>query len=111
MTLDESTLKELEEIRSKISGQTRIAVLTGAGISAASGIPTFRGAQDSLWSKYRPEELATMGAFTADPELVWKWYDWRRGLIAESRFNAAHQALAELENMAQVVIVTQNVDG
>ena len=77
----------------------------------ASGIPTFRGAQDSLWSRYRPEELATPEAFAQDPELVWRWYDWRRGLIAESAPNAAHDALVDLEAHAQVQVVTQNVDG
>ena len=76
--MDETTRTELQAVRETITADTRIAVLTGAGISAASGIPTFRGEQDSLWEKYRPEELATPEAFHADPELVWKWYDWRR---------------------------------
>lgn len=111
MVPEDSIPAELKSIRSSINGNTRITVLTGAGISAASGIPTFRGAQDSLWSQYRPEELATPQAFYSDPELVWRWYDWRRGLIADSQFNAAHQALADLEKICPVVIVTQNVDG
>ena len=102
---------DLESIRELVAGGTPIAVLTGAGISAASGIPTFRGEQDSLWARYRPEELATPEAFAADPELVWRWYDWRRGLIAESEPNDAHRALVALEDHAPVKVVTQNVDG
>jgi NAD-dependent deacetylase len=102
---------ELSEIRQRISGGETVAVLSGAGISAASGIPTFRGAQDALWSRYRPEDLATPAAFRADPELVWRWYDWRRGLIAASAPNAAHEALAAIEDHAPVTVVTQNVDG
>ncbi len=107
----ETTQAALQEIRDGLTAATRIAVLSGAGISAASGIPTFRGAQDSLWSQYRPEELATPEAFHRDPELVWRWYDWRRGLIAASAPNAAHTALAELAAHTQLQIVTQNVDG
>jgi len=101
----------LKEIRDSLTATTRITVLTGAGISAASGIPTFRGSEDSLWNNYRPEELATPQAFHSDPELVWRWYDWRRGLIAQAEPNAAHIALARLGGIAQVKIVTQNVDG
>ncbi len=75
MPLDESIREELIKLRDGISPTSRITVLTGAGISAASGIPTFRGEQDSLWSRYRPEDLATLQAFTQDPGLVWRWYD------------------------------------
>lgn len=102
---------ELADVRRMIAGGTPVAVLTGAGISAASGIPTFRGEQDSLWAQYRPEDLATPEAFARDPELVWRWYDWRRGLIAAAEPNAAHQALVDIEAHAPVTIVTQNVDG
>ena len=102
---------ELTDIRRMIADGTPVAVLTGAGISAASGIPTFRGEQDSLWAQYRPEDLATPEAFARDPELVWRWYDWRRGLIASAEPNAAHEALVEMEAHAPVTIVTQNVDG
>ena len=109
--MDSNIRAELERIRDEITAETRITVLSGAGISAASGIPTFRGEQDSLWSRYRPEDLATPGAFARDPELVWRWYDWRRSLIAAAEPNAAHQALARLETIAPVMIVTQNVDG
>jgi NAD-dependent deacetylase len=102
---------ELAAIRESLTPETRITVLTGAGISAASGIPTFRGDEDSLWNNYRPEELATPTAFDRDPELVWRWYDWRRGLIAQAEPNAAHLALVHLQDRARVHIVTQNVDG
>jgi NAD-dependent deacetylase len=101
----------LEPIRQTVAAGAAVTVLSGAGISAASGIPTFRGARDSLWARYRPEQLATPEAFAADPELVWRWYDWRRGLIAGSEPNAAHRALAELERRTSVTVVTQNVDG
>jgi NAD-dependent deacetylase len=102
---------QLADLRDRLGPVTPVCVLTGAGISAASGIPTFRGAQDSLWSRYRPEELATPEAFVRDPELVWRWYDWRRGLIAASEPNAAHRALAELAGRTRLTLVTQNVDG
>jgi NAD-dependent deacetylase len=88
-----------------------IAVLTGSGISAESGVPTFRG-QDGLWRTYRAEELATPHAFANNPDLVWEWYDWRRGLIAGCEPNAAHRTLAEMERECEdFVLVTQNVDG
>jgi NAD-dependent deacetylase len=109
--MDAATLAELNELHAQLTPSTRVAVLTGAGISAASGIPTFRGAQDGLWSRYRPEDLATPEAFARDPELVWRWYDWRRGLIAASGPNAAHRALATLGERTSLTLVTQNVDG
>jgi NAD-dependent deacetylase len=109
--MDTETAAELQQIRAALTPQTRVTVLSGAGISAASGIPTFRGAQDSLWSRYRPEELATPQAFRRDSELVWRWYDMRRELIAGSAPNTAHTALAQLERHARVTVVTQNVDG
>ncbi len=88
-----------------------VAVLTGAGISAESGVPTFRGA-DGLWKQYRAEELATPQAFRRDPRLVWEWYDWRRGLIARCRPNDAHRTLAEMEqHIERFALITQNVDG
>jgi NAD-dependent deacetylase len=89
-----------------------VLVLTGAGMSAESGIPTFRDAQTGIWSKYRPEELATPEAFAADPNRVWQWYETRRKLVREARPHAGHQALVELESLVgEVIIVTQNVDG
>lgn len=109
--MDADISRELRDLAAGFTATTRIAVLSGAGISAASGIPTFRGGEDSLWSQYRPEELATPTAFHRDPELVWRWYDWRRGLIADSAPNAAHRALAGLAQHSTLTVVTQNVDG
>jgi len=86
--------------------------LTGSGISAESGVPTFRDAQTGLWSRYDPQELATPRAFARDPELVWRWYAWRRALVEGARPNAGHRALADLERRAPAFsLVTQNVDG
>ena len=86
-------------------------MLTGAGISAESGVPTFRGGA-GLWKDYKPEDLATPEAFARDPRLVWEWYDWRRGLIAKAVPNAAHRALVELEiRKPRFTLITQNVDG
>ncbi|MEO8661798.1 MAG: NAD-dependent deacylase [Bryobacteraceae bacterium] len=88
-----------------------VVALTGAGISAESGIPTFRG-PGGLWRDFKPEQLATPEAFSADPELVWEWYEWRRCLIAAAQPNAGHLALAAFERRApDFVLVTQNVDG
>ena len=84
----------------------KVVVFTGAGVSADSGIPTFRGA-GGLWREFRPEELATPQAFRRDPALVWEWYEWRRALIRKARPNAAHEAVARLTD---AVVVTQNVD-
>src|SRR5215207_903591 len=71
----------------------RVLVLTGAGVSAESGVPTFRG-PEGLWRNHRPEELATPQAFARDPRLVWEWYAWRRAVVARCEPNAAHRALA-----------------
>lgn len=96
----------------KLRGARRVAALTGAGISAASGIPTFRDAQTGLWARFRPEELATPEAFRRDPKLVWDWYEWRRGLVATAAPNAGHRALALLEQrVPEFTLITQNVDG
>ena len=87
-------------------------MLTGAGVSAESGIPTFREAQTGLWEKYDPLELATPEAFLRDPELVWRWYRWRRELVARAQPNAGHIALAQLaQRVPRLTLVTQNVDG
>lgn len=95
----------------KLAGARCVVVLTGAGISAESGVPTFRGS-DGLWRNYRPEELATPEAFQRDPKLVWEWYNWRRHLLSDKRPNAGHLALAKLERLLpEVVLATQNVDG
>jgi len=101
----------LREAREWLRAAHAVAVLTGAGISAESGIPTFRGA-GGLWRQFRPEDLATPGAFAQDPRLVWEWYDWRRGLIARAEPNAGHRALVELERgKPRFTLITQNVDG
>jgi NAD-dependent deacetylase len=89
-----------------------VAVLTGAGVSAESGVPTFRDAQTGLWAKYDPRDLATPEAFARDPRLVWDWYAERRTMLAGVRPNPAHVALAELEQRARgYLLATQNVDG
>jgi NAD-dependent deacetylase len=89
-----------------------VAVLTGAGVSAESGIPTFRDAQTGLWAQYRPEDLATPEAFERNPKLVWDWYAWRRELVEQSRPNPAHYALAQLQQrVPRFTLITQNVDG
>ena len=88
-----------------------LVVLTGAGVSAESGVPTFRG-KDGLWKNHRPEQLATPQAFEKDPELVWDWYHWRRKTVQEVSPNPAHYAIAELERMVpDFTLITQNVDG
>ena len=90
----------------------KVVVLTGAGVSAESGIPTFRDAQTGLWAAYDPQQLATPEAFRADPKLVWDWYAWRRQLVNEKRPNAGHFALADMEQKAtEFLLATQNVDG
>ena len=89
----------------------RIVALTGAGISAESGVPTFRG-EGGLWHQYRAEDLATPGAFARDPKLVWEWYDWRRGLIGACQPNPAHHTLVDMEaELPNFTLITQNVDG
>lgn len=101
----------MEQAREWIRTASRVVVLTGAGISAESGVPTFRGDQ-GLWKEHKPEELATPEAFARDPRLVWEWYDWRRGLISKVEPNGGHRALVELECQKRYfTLVTQNVDG
>lgn len=86
--------------------------LTGSGISAESGVPTFREAQTGLWARYDPQQLATPEAFMRDPDLVWQWYEWRRKLVGEAEPNPGHYALAELEQkIPNFTLATQNVDG
>jgi len=106
----------LARVRDVLAGARSIVVLTGAGISAESGIPTFRDAMTGLWARFRPEDLATPEAFRRDPRTVWEWYAWRRARVAEARPNAGHLALARLERVTQdrgasFLLVTQNVDG
>lgn len=88
-----------------------LLVITGAGISAESGIPTFRG-NDGLWQNYRAEDLATPWAFERNPEVVWRWYDWRRGIIGRAELNPGHLAIKQLEGLYDdFFLITQNVDG
>ncbi|HTP30760.1 MAG TPA: Sir2 family NAD-dependent protein deacetylase, partial [Candidatus Acidoferrales bacterium] len=104
-------MADLEQAREWLYQATAVAVLTGAGISAESGIPTFRG-PDGLWKQYQPEDLATPEAFARAPKLVWEWYNWRREKIAPALPNPAHKALVQLEiKMRSFTLVTQNVDG
>ena len=100
-----------DALKSKLVPQTKVVVLTGAGISAESGVPTFRG-ENGLWKKFRPEELATFDAFMANPQLVWEWYQYRRELIEKVKPNPAHYALAEFQKFFEnFTLITQNVDG
>ena len=104
-------MPELAEARRRLAEAQSVAVLTGAGISAESGIPTFRGA-GGLWNHYRAEDLATPEAFARDPRLVWEWYNWRRETIAKAAPNPAHLALVKLERAKpSFTLITQNVDG
>ncbi len=106
-----NTSAMIQALKARLARATAVTVLTGAGISADSGIPTFRGA-DGLWKNYRPEALASPEAFAQDPQLVWEWYNWRRELIATKKPNPAHHALAVLENrVGYFWLITQNVDG
>ncbi len=99
------------ELLQQLKKAQSVVVLTGAGVSAESGIPTFRG-QGGLWREFRPEELATARAFEQRPKLVWEWYMWRRELVAKALPNLGHIALAALETkFAEFTLVTQNVDG
>jgi NAD-dependent protein deacetylase/lipoamidase len=110
-TTNHARVNDLAQARAWLDDARSIAVLTGAGISAESGIPTFRG-PGGLWKEYRPEDLATPQAFARDPKLVWEWYDWRRRRVAASEPNAGHFALAALEARGtSFTLITQNVDG
>src|SRR5579871_3098674 len=101
----------MQSVREWLRAARSIAVLTGAGVSAESGVPTFRGA-GGLWKRHRAESLATPEAFARDPQLVWQWYDWRRSVLAAVKPNPGHYALAQLERRSpQFTLITQNVDG
>ncbi|HZO75802.1 MAG TPA: NAD-dependent deacylase [Ktedonobacteraceae bacterium] len=108
----EKTYNIPQELIERLRAAKRIAVLTGAGVSAESGIPTFRDAQTGLWAKYNPEDLATPEAFARNPRLVWDWYSERRARVTQAEPNPGHLALAVLERcVPTVTIITQNVDG
>lgn len=99
------------QLKNRFKNSKNILALTGAGISAESGVPTFRG-KEGLWKQYRAEDLATPQAFRKDPKLVWEWYLWRMELISTKSPNPAHFALAELEKKrSDFYLITQNVDG
>jgi NAD-dependent deacetylase len=106
-----ATLKLMNAVREWLREASSIAVLTGAGVSAESGVPTFRG-ENGLWKQHRAEQLATPEAFARDPKLVWEWYDWRRSVLAQAKPNPGHYALAGAEARARkLTLITQNVDG
>lgn len=99
-------------VAAALRGSRHTLVLTGSGISAESGIPTFRDAQTGLWSRFRPEDLATPEAFERDPARVWQWYESRRERVMQAKPNAGHLAIAALERLLpRLTLVTQNVDG
>ena len=101
-----------DELRDALRDARHVCVLTGAGISAESGVPTFRDAQTGLWAQYNPQDLATPEAFVREPALVWRWYRWRRELVANAAPNPGHLALARLESLLpRLTLITQNVDG
>jgi len=105
-----SQAEKIEVVREKLRQSERVVVLTGAGISAESGVPTFRG-EGGLWRNYRATDLATPEAFHRDPGLVWEFYSWRRELLAPLRPNAAHLALVKIEAQSRdFLLITQNID-
>jgi NAD-dependent deacetylase len=98
------------ETISRIKSAKSIVFFTGAGISAESGIPVFRG-KDGIWNKLKPEELANFDAFLRNPEMVWEWYKHRKQIITESKPNRAHLTIAEIQNyLSNIFVVTQNID-
>ncbi len=102
---------KVRKVRERLADSHKVVALTGAGVSAESGVPTFRG-KDGLWRQYRAMDLATPEAFERDPKLVWEFYNWRRGLLGSVRPNAGHLALVDLERKAkEFTLVTQNIDG
>ncbi len=102
---------DIDAVRKKLRAAKRVVVLTGAGVSAESGIPTFRG-EGGLWRNYRATDLATPEAFERDPALVWEFYNWRRVVISKVDCNPAHHALAAIEKGAgDFALITQNIDG
>lgn len=105
------SLDDVLVLAARLKATSRVTVVAGAGLSAASGVPTFRG-PGGLWKDFRPEELATPEAFARDPRLVWEWYDWRRQMIAKCLPNRAHEVLAAWSRrFPEFALVTQNVDG
>ena len=104
--------ESLSEAREHLAHARRVSVLTGAGISAESGIPTFRDATTGLWAKFDPMQLASEEGFRADPPLVWRWYAWRRRMVANAQPNTGHHALSSAQSRFESFeVITQNVDG
>ncbi len=102
----------VQQAADTIRRSRRLVVLTGAGMSKESGIPTFREAQEGLWARYDPMKLATVQGFLANPQLVWEWYQYRFGLVTACQPNPGHYAIAELTHLLpHMVVVTQNIDG
>lgn len=100
----------MDELIEKLKQAKSIVFFTGAGISAESGIPTFRG-KDGIWNKLKPEELANFNAFLRNPNMVWEWYNHRKKIVHESKPNAGHLAMAEMQNyFSNVTVITQNID-
>lgn len=99
-----------DEVVDAVRGARRVLVLSGAGMSAESGVPTFRDAQTGLWEEFDPSQLATAEAFRLDPPFVWAWYAWRMRLVRDVEPHPGHRALAELAGLREVTISTQNVD-
>lgn len=98
------------ELKNALNSASNIVFFTGAGISAESGIPTFRG-ENGIWKKFKPEELANFNAFMANPDMVWEWYQYRRGIVDEAKPNPGHETIAAIEKkFPSVTVVTQNVD-
>jgi len=113
--LSPKLIAEVQRAAKLLATKSRICVLTGAGVSAESGIPTFRDKQTGLWEHYRAEDLASPDAFARDPHLVWAWYQWRRQLVHDKKPNPAHRALAQWQQQVQrnkqsFTLITQNVD-
>jgi NAD-dependent deacetylase len=103
---------QIQQAAGILAQARRLVILTGAGISKESGIPTFREAQQGLWAQYDPQRLATMQGFLANPRLVWDWYQFRLGLVEQAQPNPGHHAIVALEQrLPHVEIITQNVDG
>lgn len=100
-----------EQVAAWWRAAVQVCVLTGAGMSAESGVPTFRDARQGLWARFDPQQLASEAGFRRDPQLVWNWYAWRRAAVQAAVPNAGHLALARLARMARLTVVTQNVDG
>lgn len=102
----------VQQAARRLAGVTRLVVLTGAGVSKESGIPTFREAQDGLWARYDPMMMASREGFLRDPKLVWEWYEYRFGMVEAARPNSGHLAIAELEQIIpDTAVITQNIDG